>query len=92
MNFRVLGLGAVGAGIALLPGSGFLAPFLWVGRPHAGLLIPLALLIFCVVYFGVIKFWELMTGESLQKPLPAILALFLLVRLTVDCARMLMWW
>jgi hypothetical protein len=33
-----------------------------------------------------------MTGESLQKPLPAILALFLLVRLTVDCARMLMWW
>jgi hypothetical protein len=92
MNFRVLGLGAVGAEIALLPGSGFLAPFLWVARPHAGLLIPLALLIFCVVYFGVIKFWELMTGESLQKPIPPVLALFLLVRLTVDCARTLMWW
>jgi hypothetical protein len=31
-------------------------------------------------------------GDRLEKPLPAILALFPAIRLTVDCARMLMWW
>jgi len=32
-----------------------------------------------------------LTGESLGKPFPAILAVFLVVRLTVDCAHILMW-
>jgi hypothetical protein len=44
-----------------------------------------------VVYFGTLKFWELLTGDRLRKPLPAILALGLGIRLTVDCARMMMW-
>jgi hypothetical protein len=58
---------------------------------HLMTLLALAFVIFCVVYFGTLKFWELLTGDRLQKPLPAVLALFLAVRLTVDCARMLMW-
>jgi hypothetical protein len=56
------------------------------------MLIPMAAVIFCAVYFGTLKFWELLTGDRLAKPLPAILALVLAIRLTVDCARMLMWW
>jgi len=52
----------------------------------------MAAVIFCVVYFGTLKFWELLTGSRLQKPFPAILALWLGIRLSVDCARMLMWW
>jgi len=51
----------------------------------------MALVIFCVVYFGVLAFWKLLTGEALGKPFPAILAVFLFIRLTVDCARLLMW-
>jgi len=31
------------------------------------------------------------TGEALGKPFPAILALFLFIRLTVDCASIMMW-
>jgi hypothetical protein len=62
------------------------------GPTHWGLLIPMAIVIFCVVYFGVLTFWKLLTGEALGKPFPAILAVFLLIRLTVDCARILMWW
>lgn len=38
-----------------------------------------------------LKFWKLASGEALQHPLPALLAIFLAVRLSVDCARMLMW-
>jgi hypothetical protein len=87
----VVALGAVGVGMLLLPGRGLLAPVLWFGPPHIGLLIPMALVIFGVVYFGTLQFWKMLTGDSLQKPLPALLALFLAVRLTVDCARTLMW-
>jgi hypothetical protein len=68
-----------------------MGPALWFGAPHLALLLPLAALIFCVLFFGTLKFWKMLTGDSLQKPLPAVLALALAVRLTVDCARMLMW-
>ncbi len=54
-------------------------------------MLALFVVIFVAVYFGTLKFWELLTGDRLQKPIPAILALFLGVRLTVECARMLMW-
>ncbi len=54
--------------------------------------IAMAALVFCVVYFGTLKFWQLITGDHLQKPFPQILALWLGIRLTVDCARMLRWW
>jgi hypothetical protein len=94
MNFRdpaLLGLGALGAGIVFLPGRGLMGPALWFGAPHLALLLPLAALIFCVLFFGTLKFWKMLTGDSLQKPLPAVLALALAIRLTVDCARMLMW-
>jgi hypothetical protein len=94
MNFRdpaIIVPGAVGAGILFLPGRGLMMPALLLGRPHLGLIIPMALVVFCVVYFGVLAFWKLLTGESLGKPFPAILALFLAIRLTVDCARILMW-
>lgn len=94
MNFRnpaLLGLGALGAVIVLIPGRGLLGPALWFGPPHLTLLIPMAIVIFCAVFFGVLAFWKMLTGDALQKPLPGILALFLAVRLTVDCARMMMW-
>jgi hypothetical protein len=58
---------------------------------HLAMMLAIAAIIFCVVYFGTIKFWELLTGDRLQKPIPAVLAVFLSVRLTVECARMLMW-
>jgi hypothetical protein len=51
----------------------------------------MAMLIFLVVFFGTLKFWKMLTGDALQKPLPALLALVLAIRLTVDCARMMMW-
>jgi hypothetical protein len=54
-------------------------------------MISMAIVIFLVVYFGVLKFWKLASGEALHHPLPALLALFLAVRLSVDCARTLMW-
>jgi hypothetical protein len=54
-------------------------------------MISMAVGIFLVVYFGVLQFWKLASGDPLQPPLPALLALFLAVRLSVDCARMLMW-
>ncbi len=54
--------------------------------------IAVAALVFCAVYFGTLKFWQLITGDQLQKPFPQILALWLGIRLTVDCARMLRWW
>jgi hypothetical protein len=95
MNLRnpwLLVLVAVAAAFILLPGHGLLGPAAWWGEPHAGRVISMAAVIFCAVYFGTLKLWELITGERLEKPLPEILALFLLVRLTVDCARMLMWW
>jgi hypothetical protein len=94
MNFRTPGtLAAAGLGVALffIPGRGLMAPALWFGQPHFSLVLPMAIVIFCVVYFGTLKFWELLTGDRLQKPLPAILALGLGIRLTVDCARMMMW-
>lgn len=87
----VLGLGGVGVGMLLLPGRGLMAPVLWFGPPHVALLIPMALVIFCAVYFGTLQFWKMLSGDPLQKPLPALLAIFLVVRLTVDCARSLMW-
>jgi hypothetical protein len=58
---------------------------------HLFIMLALFVVIFVAVYFGTLKFWELLTGDRLQKPIPAILALFLGVRLTVECARMLMW-
>jgi hypothetical protein len=82
---------AVGAGFFFLPGRGLMLPATLFGPPHWGLIIPMALVIFCVVYFGVLAFWKLLTGERLGKPFPAILAVFLVIRLTVDCARILMW-
>jgi hypothetical protein len=94
MNLRdpaIIVPGAVGAGFSFLPGRGLLTPAILFGPPHWGLVIPMALVIFCVVYFGVLAFWKLLTGESLGKPFPAILAVFLVIRLTVDCARILMW-
>jgi hypothetical protein len=94
MNFQnpaILVLGALAAGIVFLPGRGLMGPALWLGSPHLALLIPMAALIFCVLFFGTLKFWKMLTGDSLQKPLPALLALALAMRLTVDCARMLMW-
>jgi hypothetical protein len=94
MNFRDPSLlvgGAVGAAIVFLPGRGFMGPAIWFGTPRMGLLIPMALVIFFAVFFGTLKFWKMLTGESLQKPIPGILALALAVRLTVDCARMMMW-
>jgi hypothetical protein len=94
MNFRdpaIIVLSAVGAGIFFLPGRGLMLPAGLFGPPQWGLIIPMALVIFCVVFFGVLAFWKLLTGERLGKPFPAILALFLVIRLTVDCARLLMW-
>lgn len=94
MNFRdpaIIVPSAVGAGFLFVPGPGLLTPLMLFGSPHWGLVIPMALVIFAVVYFGVLAFWRLLTGEKLGKPFPAILALFLFIRLTVDCARILMW-
>ena len=95
MNFRdsaIIVPGAVGAGFLFLPGRGLMMPAFLLGPPHRVLIIPMALIIFCTVYFGVLAFWKLLTGESLGKPFPAVLALFLTIRLTVDCARILLWW
>ena len=95
MNLRnpgVLVLAIAAAAIILLPGHGLLGPAAWFGEPRIGRVLLMAAVIFCVVYFGTLKFWELVTGDRLEKPLPAILALFLAVRITVDCARMFMWW
>jgi hypothetical protein len=69
-----------------------IGPVLRLGPPNFFMTIAMAVLVFCVVYFGTLKFWHLLTGDQLQKPFPAILALWLGVRLTVDCARMLRWW
>jgi hypothetical protein len=94
MNFRdpaIIVPSAVGAGFLFLPGRGLMMPAFLLAPSHWGLIIAMALVIFCVVYFGVLAFWKLLTGESLGKPFPAILALFLVIRLTVDCARILMW-
>jgi hypothetical protein len=88
---RTITLAALGLLILLLPGRGLMGPALWFGPPNISLMLPMAAVIFCAVYFGTLKFWELLTGDRLAKPLPAILGLFLAVRLTVDCARMLMW-
>jgi hypothetical protein len=95
MNLRNLGvliLAIAGLAILLAPGAGLIAPAMWFGPPRAAMLISMAAVIFCVVYFGTLKFWQLLTGDKLEKPLPEILALFLFVRLIVDCARVLMWW
>lgn len=94
MNFRdpgLLGLGALGAGVIFLPGRGLMFPAMWFGTPQVTWLLPMAIVIFCVVFFGTLRFWKLLTGDSLQKPLPSILALFLFIRLSVDCARLMMW-
>jgi hypothetical protein len=94
MNLRdpaVLGVGAIGAGALFVPGPGLMTPVLWFGHPHLTWVLPMAAVIFCVVFFGTLQFWKMLTGDALQKPLPAILALFLAIRLSVDCARMLMW-
>jgi len=95
MNLRGPGYIAIAIGAAalgLMPGRGLMGPATYFGPPRFALLIPMAVVIFCAVYFGTLKFWELLTGDRLEKPLPTVLALFLAVRLTVDCARMLMWW
>jgi hypothetical protein len=94
MNLRdpgVLVLGVLGALILFMPGRGFMGPAALFGPPHFAWLFPMALLIFAVVYFGTLRFWKLLTGDHLPQPLPSILALVLAIRLTVDCARMLMW-
>ncbi len=85
-------LAVAAAAMFFLPGQGLLGPAAWFGEPRVSRVLLLAAVIFCAVYFGTLKFWELLTGDPLEKPLPAILALFLFIRLTVDCARMLMWW
>ena len=95
MNFRTPGTLAVmgvGVGLFFLPGGGLMGPALWFGRPNPGMLIAMAVVVFCVVYFGTLKFWQLLTGDRLQKPLPALLGLWLGIRLTVDCARIVRWW
>ena len=94
MNFRdpaIIVPGALGAGFLFLPGRGLMVPVALFGPPHWEWVIAMALVIFCVVYFGVLAFWKLLTGEALGKPFPAILAVFLFIRLTVDCARLMMW-
>ena len=94
MNFRdatIIIPCAVGAGLLFFPGPGLMTPVILFGSPHFAWVVPMALLIFVVVYFGTLTFWKLLTGEALGKPFPAILAVFLVVRLTVDCARILMW-
>jgi hypothetical protein len=95
MNLRspgTIAIAALGIAVLFIPGRGLMTPAAWFFRSHHALLIPMAAVIFCVVYFGTLKFWELLTGSRLQKPFPAILALWLGIRLSVDCARMLMWW
>jgi uncharacterized membrane protein len=89
-GFLILAIAA--AALIFLPGQGLMVPAGWFGEPRFTRVIAMAAVIFCMVYFGTLKFWELLTGDRLEKPLPAILALFLAIRLTVDCARMLMWW
>ena len=94
MNFRdpaIIVPGAVGAGLLFVPGPGLMFPAMLFGSPHWQWLVPMALVIFCVVYFGTLSFWKLLTGDSLGKPFPALLALFLFIRLTVECARLMMW-
>ena len=94
MNLRnpgTIALAVIVAVVLFLPGHGLMEPAGWFGDLHVGILLSMAAVIFCAVYFGTLKFWELLTGDPLEKPLPAILALFLAVRLTVDCARMMMW-
>jgi len=61
------------------------------GPPHWGLIIPMALVIFCGRVFGVLAFWKLLTGDTLGSRFPQFWAVFLVIRLTVDCARILMW-
>jgi hypothetical protein len=60
-----------------------MGPMLWFGQPNLGLMIPMATVIFCAVYFATLKFWQLLTGDTLPKPLPAILSLWLGIRLTL---------
>jgi len=94
MNFRdpaIIVPGAVGAGLLFVPGPGLMFPAMLFGSPHWQWIVPMALVIFCVVYFGTLSFWKLLTGDSLGKPFPALLALFLFIRLTVECARLMMW-
>jgi len=94
MNFRdpaIIVPGAVGAGLLFVPGPGLMFPAMLFGSPHWQWLVPMALVIFCVVYFGTLSFWKLLTGDALGKPFPALLALFLFIRLTVECARLMMW-
>jgi hypothetical protein len=94
MNFRdpaIIVPGAAGAGFLFLPGRGLMLPAALFGPPQWQWVIPMALVIFAVVYFGTLGFWKLLTGEALGKPFPALLALFLFIRLSVDCARIMMW-
>lgn len=95
MNFRTpgtLALAALGALLLLLPRGNMMGPMLWFGPPRLVTTVAMTALIFVVVYFGTLKLWQLLTGDRLPKPFPAILAVWLGVRLTVDCARMLRWW
>lgn len=96
MNFRTAStLLLVGAGAALLlfPGGNMMrgAAALFGQQPNAVMAVAMTAVMFCAVYFGTLKLWELLTGDRLQKPFPQILAVWLGVRLTVDCARMLRW-
>jgi hypothetical protein len=78
MDFRnpgIIALAVVCAAVLFLPGHGLMGPAMWLGGPRVSRVVPLALVIFCVLYFGTLKFWELVTGDRLEKPLPAILAL-----------------
>ena len=95
MNARTPGtLAVVGLGIGLLfwPRGMFMGEGGFWGPGHPTMFVAMEALVFCVVYFGTLKFWELLTGDKLQRPLPAILALWLGIRLTVDCARVMRWW
>jgi len=95
MNFRTpgtLALLVIGMLLLLTLKGSLLAPASWFGSPHVAMTLAMALVVFCAVYFGTLKLWELLTGDRLKKPFPQILALWLGVKLVVDCARMLRWW
>ena len=61
---------AVGAGFFFLPGRGLMLPATLFGPAHWGLIIPMALVIFCVVYFGVLAFWKLLTAKGSGSRFP----------------------
>jgi hypothetical protein len=73
MSFRdptIIVAGAAGAGFLFLPGRGLMLPAILFGPPRWGLIIPMALVIFCVVYFGVLGLQEAADWRAARETFP----------------------